>query len=81
MIIKILGAGCKSCVTLAENAERAAKEMGLDAQVEKVTDLEAIVSYGILRTPALVVDEKVMSFGRVLSPAEITKLLQKAGCS
>lgn len=81
MIIKILGAGCKNCVTLAENATQAAKEMGLDARVEKVTDLEVIVSYGILRTPALVVDEKVMSFGRVLSPAEITKLLQKAGCS
>jgi len=80
MIIKILGAGCKNCVTLAENAAQAAKEMGLDARVEKVTDLEAIVSYGILRTPALVVDEKVMSFGRVLSPAEITKLLQKACC-
>ncbi len=79
MKIKILGSGCKNCVMLAENASQAAKELGLDAQVEKVTDLEAIVSYGILRTPALVVNEKVMSFGRVLSPAEIAKLLQKAG--
>ncbi len=81
MRIKILGAGCKNCVTLAENAAQAAREIGLDAQVEKVTDLEAIVSYGVLRTPALVVDEKVMSLGRVLSSAEIVQLLQKAGCS
>ncbi len=75
MNIKVLGSGCKNCSMLSDNAAQAARELGINAQVEKVTDLEAIVSYGVLRTPALVIDEKVVSFGRVLSPAEIVKLI------
>jgi small redox-active disulfide protein 2 len=77
MTIKILGSGCKSCITLADNTKEALKEMGLDVQIEKVTDFSEIASYGVMSTPALVVDEKVVSFGKVLKSAEIKKLLEK----
>lgn len=77
MKIKILGAGCKNCVLLAENTAQAVRNVGIPASVEKVTDLETIVTYGILRTPAIVIDDRVVSYGRVLSVAEIAKLIQK----
>lgn len=75
MIIKILGSGCKSCVTLAENTEAALKEIGIEAEIVKVTDFQDIVAYGVMTTPALVIDEKVVSFGKVLKPKEIIKIL------
>lgn len=75
MHIKILGPGCRNCVTLERNTRAALAEMGLDAQVSKVTDYPGIVSYGILSTPGLVVDEKVIVSGRVPKPAEIKDLL------
>ncbi len=78
MIIKILGSGCKNCVALKENTEAALKETGIDAEVVKVQDIKDIVSYGVMQTPALVIDEKVMSFGKVLKTNEIIKLLEKA---
>ncbi len=77
MTIKVLGSGCKSCITLADNTKAALKEIGLDAQIEKVTDFSEIASYGVMSTPALVVDEKVVSYGKVLKPAEIKKLLER----
>ncbi len=78
MNIKVLGSGCRNCIALSENAAKAIRDAGVDAQVEKVTDLASIASYGVLRTPALVIDDKVVSFGRVLSPAEIVKLIEIA---
>lgn len=78
MIIKILGSGCKKCVALAENAKAAAETAGINAEIEKVTDIIAIAGYGIMSTPGLVIDEKVVSSGRVLPPAEIVPLLQDA---
>lgn len=78
MIIKILGSGCKKCVALAENAKVAAETAGINAEIEKVTDIIAIAGYGIMSTPGLVIDEKVVSSGRVLPPAEIVPLLQDA---
>ena len=78
MIIKILGSGCKKCLALAENAKVAAQTEGIDAKIEKVTDVIAIASYGIMSTPGLVIDEKVVSSGRVLNASEISALL-KAG--
>ena len=76
MTIKILGSGCKSCITLANNTKEALKEMGIDVQVDKVTDFSEIASYGVMSTPALVVDEKVVSYGKVLKPKDIVKILQ-----
>ncbi len=75
MIIKILGSGCKKCVTLGENAKAAAAAMGKEAQIIKVTDAVQIASYGVMSTPGLVVDEKLVSSGRVLSADDIARLL------
>lgn len=77
MMIKILGTGCPNCLKLEASARIAAKELGLDAEIVKVTDISDISAYGILRTPGLVVDEKVVSYGRVLNPAEVKVLLEK----
>jgi len=76
MKIKILGSGCPNCIRLEENAKRALEEAKIKADIEKVTDIAKIMSYGIMSTPALVVDEKVVSYGQVLSPEEIKKLLK-----
>lgn len=77
MEIKVLGTGCCSkCANLTRNAEDAVKAMGINATVEEVTDIEKIISYGIMRTPALVVDEKVFSVGKVLTVDEISSLLK-----
>ena len=73
--IKVLGSGCASCHALYENARKAVKEAGLDIEVEYVTDMEKIMSYGVMSMPALVVNEKVVSVGKVLKPADIQKLL------
>lgn len=77
MIIKVLGPGCKNCVSLKENTEKALKETGMEAEIIKVEDMKDIVSYGVMRTPALVIDEKVVSYGKVLKPNDIIKLLEK----
>lgn len=77
MIIKILGSGCKNCVALKENTEEALKELRIEADIEKVTDFKEIVGYGVMSTPALVIDEKVVSFGKVLKPKEIAKIIEK----
>ncbi len=77
MVIKILGSGCKNCVTLKENTEAALKETGIAADIVKVTDFKDIMAYGVMSTPALVIDEKVVSFGKVLKPKEIVNILTK----
>lgn len=78
--IKVLGSGCKNCHTLHDNALEAVKELDIKANVEYVTDMARIASYGAMRMPALVVDEKVVSMGKVLKPDEIKSLLQNTGC-
>lgn len=75
MIIKVLGSGCANCKKLEENTRKAVEELGIDATVEKVEDLKTILSYGVMKTPALVVDEKVKAMGRVLTSEEIKKYL------
>ncbi len=72
--IEILGTGCQKCMKLAKNAEEAVKGTE-EYEIEKVTDLNKIMSYGVMMTPGLVVDGKVVSVGKVLSPDEIKKLL------
>ena len=76
MKIEILGPGCRNCKLLAENAEAAAKELGIEFTLEKVTDIQAIAAAGIMRTPGLLVDGKVIMSGRVPSVEEIKALLQ-----
>ncbi len=78
MVIKILGGGCKNCAALAENVEIAVREAGVEAEIVKVTDFKDIMAYGVMSTPALVVDEKVLSYGRVLKPKEILSILKNA---
>jgi len=75
MIIKILGTGCANCQKLEENVRKAVAETEKDAAIEKVSDLKDIASYGLIRTPALVVDGEVKSMGKVLSVEEIKKYL------
>ena len=73
--IQILGTGCPKCKKLAENAETAAKELGVDYEMEKVTDLNAIMAFGVMMTPVLAVDGVVKVVGKVPEPADIKKLL------
>jgi small redox-active disulfide protein 2 len=73
--IQILGTGCAKCKQLTENAEKAAQELGLEYQIEKVTDINQIMSFGVMMTPALAVDGTVKLVGKVSSPAEIKPLL------
>jgi len=75
MIIKVLGSGCQNCVTLSKNTEDALRNLGMEAEIVKVTDFKDIASYGVMSTPALVVAEKVVSYGTVLQPEDIAKLL------
>jgi len=76
MIIKILGSGCKKCITLTDNTQAALRDLGLTAEVVKVTDFTAIAAHGVMSTPALVIDDKVVSVGKVLSSAEVAALLK-----
>lgn len=75
MEIKILGSGCKNCVSLYDNTMEALKQMDLEANVTKLTDFKEIMAYGVMKTPAIVVDEKVVSSGKVLSTKEIIEKL------
>lgn len=74
-VIQVLGTGCPKCKTLAANAEAAAKALGLDATVEKVEKIADIMKFGVMTTPALVIDGKVRSAGKALGVEEIRKLL------
>ena len=73
--IQILGTGCPKCKKLAENAEAAAKELGLEYDLVKITDLTAIMGFGVMTTPALVVDGQVKVVGKVPGVAELKNML------
>ena len=77
--VKVLGAGCKSCHELHENAKAAVSALGLKVEVEYVTDMEKIMEYGVMSMPAVVVNDKVVSMGKVLKAAEVEALLRKQG--
>lgn len=77
MNIKVLGSGCKNCQTLEQNVKAAISQLGIDASVEKVTDFVEIASFGVMATPALVIDGVVVSSGRVNDVTEIMTFLQK----
>ena len=77
MEIKVLGTGCANCRTLEKSVINALAEMNFDANVEKVEDITKIMAYGIMRTPALVINEKVVLSGRVPSMKEIKEIIIK----
>ena len=78
MVIKILGSGCKSCNTLEERTREAVASLGIDVTIEHVTDIAQIMAYGVMSTPALVVDEQLKLSGRVASVDEIAAMLSRA---
>ena len=73
MKIEILGMGCPKCKKLTENAKTAVEELGVKADIEKVEDMDKIVAYGVMMTPSLVLDGKIMSSGKIASVEEIKK--------
>ena len=77
MIIKILGSGCPNCKRLEQLAQEVAKEMGVNATFEKVQDIQKIMSYGVMSTPALVIDEKVKVYGRIPNKDVIKKYIEE----
>ena len=75
MNIKVLGGGCCKCENLLEAVKEAVAEKGIEAEIEYITDMSKIMEYGIMSTPALMVDNKVVSMGRVLKTKEVLKYL------
>ena len=78
MVIKVLGTGCAKCQLLEKSVREAVAELGLDASVEKVTGLPEIMAYGVMSTPALVIDEQVRLAGRLPKSDELKSLLTRA---
>lgn len=78
LTIKVLGSGCANCKRVEQIARKAVEEMALDAEIIKVTDHNDILKYNILSTPGLVINEKVVSSGRIPGPAEVTTWLADA---
>ncbi len=74
--LQILGTGCPKCKKLTENAEAAAKELGIKYEIEKVSEINDIIDFGVMMTPALAVDGEVKVVGKVASVEEITELIQ-----
>ncbi|MDD2232955.1 MAG: thioredoxin family protein [Sphaerochaetaceae bacterium] len=74
--IKILGGGCSRCKALEASVQKALASLGIDEKIDHVTDYSQIAAYGVMETPALVIDEKVVSYGKVLKPAEVEKILK-----
>jgi small redox-active disulfide protein 2 len=78
MIVKVLGGGCTNCQRTKEIAQQAVADLGLDAQIEAVTDMAAIARYGVMSTPAIVINEKVVSTGGVPSHNQMVDFLRQA---
>ena len=77
--IKVLGAGCKTCHEQYENAKAAVAALGLNIEVEYITDMEKVMEYGVISMPAIVVNDQVVSMGKLLKAADVEKLLRKLG--
>ena len=76
MVIKVLGKGCKNCARLQQLAEKAAEELNIEYTIEKVTDINDIADYGVMKTPALVVNEKLVLQGQLPNIEKIKELLK-----
>lgn len=76
MVVQILGSGCPKCQELAQNAQAAIDEVGIEATVEKVTDTDKIMDMGVAMTPAIAIDGEVKSAGKVLSAEKIADMLR-----
>lgn len=79
--LQVLGPGCPKCRMLADHVERAARELGLDYELEKVTELERILEFGVVATPALAIDGEIRVFGHVPSTPKLKELLARDGAS
>ena len=75
--VKVLGSGCAKCNQLEANTLEALKSLGMDTTIDHITDFGQIAAYGVMSTPALVVDGKVVAYGKVLKTDEVVKILQK----
>lgn len=75
--VKVLGGGCAKCNQLEAATVEALAELGMDTTIEHITDFSVIATYGVMTTPALVVDDKVVSFGKVLKKDEVVTILKK----
>lgn len=75
MNIKVLGGGCKSCEALLKSVKEAVSSKGIHAEVEYITDMEKIMGYGVMSMPALMIDDKIVSAGKVLKAKDVEKLL------
>ena len=75
--VKVLGSGCAKCNQLEAATKAALQQLGMDATIDHVTDFAQIAAYGVMTTPALVIDGKVVSFGKVFRAEEVVKILQK----
>ncbi|MFA6800704.1 MAG: thioredoxin family protein [Acholeplasmataceae bacterium] len=78
MQIKVLGTGCKNCKQLLENTKKACSELSSDAEILYITDYLEIAKTGLMRTPGLMIDDKIVSFGKVPTSDEIIKLINNA---
>ena len=76
MKIEVLGTGCSNCIRLEENIKKALEEIGKNAELIKVTEMQDIMSYGVMSTPAIVIDGEVKSYGKVNSVEEIKKMIE-----
>ncbi|MGD9761461.1 MAG: thioredoxin family protein [Candidatus Izemoplasmatales bacterium] len=77
MIIKVLGSGCKNCKKILENVTISVKELEVKAEIEYITDMMEIAGYGLLRTPGLIINEKIVSYGRVPNIEEIKEMIKE----
>jgi len=77
MIIKVLGSGCKNCKKLLENVTISVKELEVKAEIEYITDMMEIAGYGLLRTPGLIINEKIVSYGRVPNIEEVKEMIKE----
>ena len=76
--VKVLGSGCRSCHEQYENAKKAAADLGLDVEVEYITDMEKVMSYGVMSMPALLINDRIVSVGKVLKPKAVERLIREA---